>query len=323
MIAIIDRSAYGLDMRSEQLRYLEAAIRHGSLRKAAQEAGVGQPTLSQQIRRLEEDLNVILLIRRANGVLPSAEARTLLPHIRQVLQADRALREEAGLINGLRSGSVRLGAVTTASQILLPRVVPSYRNSFPNVRFSVRESGSQAVRDSVMNGELDLGLVVGPSEPASSASLTATDLITDEVVLCVHRSHPLANKPTVSIQDLEGQSWVVSARGFALRELVDSTFAPTAQDIVYETTNPHTSLLMVAAGVGIAMLPRHTLRDHHADEIATPLTDWDPPQLTVCMIWRTDTQPAPAVRKLIQALREVSAEWSRNYPLKRSIPPKP
>ncbi|WP_406229953.1 LysR family transcriptional regulator [Nocardia sp. NBC_01009] len=306
-------------MRSEQLRYLEAAIRHGSLRKAAQEVGVGQPTLSQQIRRLEEDLNVILLIRRANGVLPSAEARILLPHVRQVLQADRALREEAGLINGLRSGSVRLGAVTTASQILLPRVVPLYQNSFPNVRFSVWESGSQAVRDSVTSGELDLGLVVGTGAPASTASLTATDLITDEVVLCVSRHHPLANKPTVSIEDLENQSWVVSARGYALRELVDSTFSPPTQDIVYETTNPHTSILMVAAQVGIAMLPRHALRDFCTDEIATPATDWDPPQLTVCLIRRTDTQPAPAVRKLIHALREVSVEWSRNYP-RRPLP---
>jgi LysR family hydrogen peroxide-inducible transcriptional activator len=200
-------------MRSEQLRYLEAAIRHGSLRKAAQEVGVGQPTLSQQIRRLEEDLNVVLLIRRANGVLPSAEARILLPHIRQVLQADRALREEAGLINGLRSGSVRLGAVTTASQILLPRVVPLYRNSFPNVRFSVWESGSQGVRDSVTSGELDLGLVVRTSDPASDANLTATDLISDQIVLCVSRRHPLADKPVVKMEDLAGQSWVVSAHG--------------------------------------------------------------------------------------------------------------
>ncbi|WP_241962213.1 LysR family transcriptional regulator [Rhodococcus opacus] len=304
-------------MRSEQMRYLEAAIRLGSLRKAAQEVGIGQPTLSQQIRRLEEDLNVVLLIRRANGVLPSAEARILLPHIRQVLQADRALREEAGLINGLRSGSVRLGAVTTASQILLPRVVPLYRNSFPNVRFSVWESGSQGVRDSVTNGELDLGLVVRANDPASDASLTATDLISDEVVLCVSRRHPLAGKSTVGIQDLAGQSWVVSAHGFALRELVDTAFAPPAQDIVYETTNPHTSLLMVAARVGIAMLPRHTLSDHCADEVVTPATEWDPPQLTVCMIRRADTQPAPAVRKLIQALREVSADWSRDHPITR------
>ncbi len=310
VIAIVDHCGYPRDMRSEQLRYLEAAIRHGSLRKAAQEVGVGQPTLSQQIQRLEEDLNVILLIRRANGVLPSAEAQILLPHIRQVLQANRALREEAGLINGLRSGSVRLGAVATASQILLPKVVPLYQNSFPNVRFSVWESGSQAVRDSVISGELDLGLVVGTDDPASSAGLTSTDLIFDEVLLCVSRHHPLAEKPTVGIDDLEGQSWVVSAHGYALRELVDRTFSPPAQDIVYETTNPHTSLLMVAAQVGIAMLPRHALRGYGADEIATPATEWDPPRLTVCLIRRTDTQPAPAARKLIHALREVSAEWS-------------
>ena len=301
-------------MRSEQLRYLEAAIRFGSLRKAAQEVGVGQPTLSQQIRRLEEDLNVVLLIRRANGVLPSAEARILLPHIRQVLQADRALREEAGLINGLRSGSVRLGAVTTASQILLPKVVPLYRNAFPNVRFSVWESGSKAVRDSVTGGELDLGLVVNTGDSAADTHLTATDLISDDVVLCVSRRHALADRPVVTMRDLEGESWVVSTHGYALRELVDSTFAPPAKDIIYETTNPHTSLLMVSARVGIAMLPRYALRDHCADDVVTPTTDWAPPRLTVCMIRRADTQPAPAVRKLIQALREISAEWSHHHP---------
>jgi LysR family hydrogen peroxide-inducible transcriptional activator len=304
-------------VRSEQLRYLEAAIRHGSLRKAAQEVGIGQPTLSQQIRRLEEELNVVLLIRRANGVLPSAEASLLLPNIRQVLQANRALREEAGLINGLRSGTVRLGAVTTASQLLLPKVVPAYRNSFPSVRFSVRESSSQAVRDNVANGDLDLGLVVGRGDPTVSARLTATDLMTDEVVLCVPRNHALATKDVVCKADLEGQPWVVSAHGYALRELVETTFPSPAHDIVYETTNPHTTLLMVAAGVGIAMLPRQAIHDPHADEIVTPVTDWAPPQLTVCMIRRADTQPAPAVRKLIQSLLEVSARWEREHPLPR------
>lgn len=299
-------------MRPSQLRYLETAIRLGSLRKAALELGVGQPTLSQQIKRLEDDLNVNLLVRRADGVLPTAEARILLPHMRQVLSANRALQEEAGLINGLRSGSVRLGAVTTASQILLPRVVPLYRNSFPNVRFSVWEAGSVAVRDRVLSGELDLGIVVDHADRTADPNLTSTALISDEIVLCVPQNHPLAAKLSVSVEDLIGQPWVTSTHGFALRALVDSTFAPPSQDIVYETTNPHTGLLMVAAGVGIAMLPRHTLRDHHASKIATPNTAWVSPQLPVSMIRRTDAHPSTAARKLIQALQEVSAAWSRN-----------
>ncbi|MCX5435754.1 LysR family transcriptional regulator [Streptomyces sp. NBC_00063] len=311
MIAFIDRPAYGRRMRSEQMRYLEAAIRLGSLRKAATEVGIGQPTLSQQIRRLEEDLNVNLLIRRANGVLPSAEARILLPHIRQVIQADRALREEAELINGLRSGCVRLGAVTTAGQILLPEVVPLYRNAFPNVRFSVWEASSAAVRDKVTNGELDLGLVAGPRDPDSDTGLVSTDLISDEIVLCVPRGHPLADKPTVSVPDLEGQSWVLPARGYAARHLADSLFAPSDQNVVYETTNPHSTLLMVAARVGIALLSRSALLSHRADEIVTPATDWDPLRLTVSMIARADMQPGPAVRKLIEVLRKVSAERSQ------------
>jgi DNA-binding transcriptional LysR family regulator len=292
------------------MRYLEAAIRLGSLRKAALEVGIGQPTLSQQIRRLEEDLNVNLLIRRSNGVLPSAEARILLPHIRQVLQADRALQEEAELINGLRSGCVRLGAVTTAGQTLLPEVVPLYRDSFPNVRFSVWEASTAAVRDKVTNGELDLGLVAEPGDHAIDPGLNSTDLISDEILLCVPRGHPLADKEIVTASDLKGQSWVLPARGYAARDLVDSRFAPDDQDVVYETTNPHTTLLMVAARVGIALLSRSALLSHRAEDIVTPATDWDPPRLTVSMIARTDTQPGPAVRKLIEVLRKVSAERS-------------
>jgi LysR family transcriptional regulator, hydrogen peroxide-inducible genes activator len=301
------------------MRYLEAAIRLGSLRKAAQEVGIGQPTLSQQIRRLEEDLNVNLLIRRANGVLPSAEARILLPHMRQVLQADRALQEEAELINGLRSGCVRLGAVTTAGQILLPEVVPLYRNSFPNVRFSVWESSTAAVCDKVTDGELDLGLVAGPS-PAVYAGLSSTDLISDEILLCVPRSHPLAERQVVTVADLRGQPWVLPARGYAGRDLVDSLFAPADQDVVYETTNPHTTLLMVAARVGITLLSRSALQSHRAEEIVAPATEWDPPRLTVSMIARADTQPGPAVRKLVELLRKISAERSDAAARPRTAP---
>lgn len=115
----------------------------------------------------------------------------------------------------------------------------------------------------------------------------------------------------MSVSDLEGRPWVLPARGYALRDLVDSRFTPTDQNIIYETTNPHTSLLMVAARVGIALLPRYTLRGHRAEESVTPATDWAPPRLTVSMIARTDTQPGPAVRKLIEALRKVSTERSQ------------
>lgn len=146
-------------MRFTQLTYLEAALQLGSLRKAAAHLGVAQPSLTQQIQRLEEELNVVLLVRGHNGVTPTDAAVALLPHVRRALQAEESLHQAAGAINGLHIGRLRLGTIPAASKMFVPQVVRKFQLAYPQISFDVTEEGSGQIRESLLAGELDCGVL--------------------------------------------------------------------------------------------------------------------------------------------------------------------
>ena len=103
-------------MRFEQFQYLEAALRTRSFRQAAKELGVSQPTITNQVQRLEEDLGVLLVMRASHGVSPTYAAERILPHAVVAIRAEHALRQEVSAIDSLKIGHVRVASVATGSQ---------------------------------------------------------------------------------------------------------------------------------------------------------------------------------------------------------------
>lgn len=296
-------------MRIEQLRYADTAIRLGSLRKAAHELGITQPSLSQQIQRLEEELGVVLLIRRPNGVRPTDAAAAVLPHMRVVLRAEESLRQEASAINELRTGRVRLGSIATASRTLLPTVVRRFQREHPSIRFQVTEDGSEVIRDRVLDGELDGGIVSRMfDDEASMSQLAVEDLADGQIVVCLHSGHPLWDRPSVRAADLAGAALIAFHRGYLLRTAYERLAHATGGDVhaVYYTDSSETARRMVAAGVGIALISRLGTTDDAAVRAGrirfVPLEErWAESRMS--WVRRIDEQPPPAVRALLRILR--------------------
>lgn len=295
-------------MRLDQLRYAEVAIRLGSLRRAARELGIAQPSLSAQIQRLEEELGVVLLIRRPNGVQPTDAARALMPHLRSALRAEQSLRQEASAISGLREGRVRLGAMASASRLLMPNIVRRFRQDYPAIHFQVTEGGSDAIRDRVAQGDLDLGIVSRfVDDTESMAGLAAEDLTSGSLVLGVPAGHRLHERHEIVPEDLDDEDMIVFHRGYLLRTAFDRFAAGRSARPVYYTERAETALGLVAAGVGVSILSG--LQDPErcgfpADSVRyIPLAGaWA--RTTVSRIRRADEQPTPAARVLANMLRE-------------------
>lgn len=291
-------------MRFEQLQYLEAALRTGSFRQAAKELGVAQPTITAQIQRLEEDLGVILVVRSAHGVRPTDAAERILPHAVAAIRVEAALRQEASSIESLKIGNVRLAAVSSASQTVLPGVVKRLHDEHPNIRFEVTEGGSEMVRHGVVSGHFDAGVLARiKSEIPDPLHLDYIDLVEGRLVLAIPEDHPLASQEVIEPHDLEGQPIVHFQRGGLLRPLLDRFLEGVETRPVYFTDNAETCQRMVRAGVGIAIantIAPSTVSGNGV--VLHPLRgEWAETRLAV--IVRKDEMRSPIVQTLLKLLK--------------------
>lgn len=297
-------------MRFAQLRYLEAALRTGSFRQAAKELDISQPTITNQVQRLEEDLGVILVTRGAKGVQPTYAADRILPHVMAAVQAERMLREEASAIGGLKLGTVRLGTVPAGSQTILPKTVRRLLTDFPNVRFEVDEGPSKLVVRGVLSGHFDVGLVTRlpgiELTPAEDALLQHIDLLAGRLVLAVPEDHRLASKDDFDPSDLEGEALIFPAESSILRMAWERLLEGIEARIVYTTPNAEASQAMVRAGVGICMA--NTLLDStvSGNGVALVPLPFEWAQASTSAIVRKDEARSPAVQAFLRLVREAA-----------------
>lgn len=296
-------------MRFEQLHYLDVALREGSLRAAAVELGISQPSLSAQIQRLEEDIGVVLLVRTSHGVRPTDAALAILPYLRAALRAENALRQEASAITGLRSGRVRLGTISAASNGILPSVVQRFQREHPNIHFQVTEAGSTAIRERIGGGDFDIAIISRyRDDPLDDNRLRYVDLAEGRIVLAVPEGHPLAERESVRGPDLAGASLVAFHEGYLLRDALELMIAGIDVHIVYYTDSAETAHNMVAAGVGLTLAS--TLATHVQSHRSIRRVRIDEPwaETRMSVVLRSDEQPPPAVRSFLRMLREKAAD---------------
>ncbi|MCS4504793.1 LysR substrate-binding domain-containing protein [Arhodomonas aquaeolei] len=204
-----------MDLR--QLRYFVAIVESGSIKRAAMSLYVAQPSLSQHVRNLEEELGVTLLTRSARGVSPTEAGLELLGYARSILsqleQAREALR--AGSVDP--HGSVRLGLPNSVSLVLGVPLVEMAHHELPNVSLRVVESMSGYILDWLRAGQLDLAMLYGVQR---SPGISARQLLTEDLYLV---SLPGAGRDdgTVDMQELERFELILPARPHGLRELVE------------------------------------------------------------------------------------------------------
>ncbi|MCZ4586744.1 MULTISPECIES: LysR family transcriptional regulator [Rhodococcus] len=295
-------------MRFEQLRYLEAALRTGSFRQAAKELDISQPTITNQVQRLEEDLGVVLVVRGAKGVRPTYAAERILPHVVAAVQAERLMREEASAIGGLKLGTVRLGTVPAGSQTILPGVVKRLLSDFPNVRFEVEEGPSKMVSRGVLSGHFDVGLVTRLAGidliPAEQALLHHVDLISGRLVLAVPENHRLASKDGFEAADLEGEPLIFPAETSILRTAFEQLLDGVEARIVYATNNAEASQNMVRAGVGICMANTLLSSTVSGNGVALVPLPYEWAHARISAIVRNDEARTSAVQAFLGLLRE-------------------
>lgn len=272
----------------QQLRYLVAVSDHLNFRRAAEQCHVTQPTLSAQIKELEQRLGDVVLIERSRSVVVMTElGRAIAIRARNMLREADEIRALCKIDEGMLSGTLRVGVVHSLGSYLLPLIIPDLRLSHPNLRFYTREGLAESLLDQLEAGRMD---VLFFPLPQTRTQLTEMALFREPLYVVTPESHPIAQRQQVEPTDLAGEIVLSLEPGHRLydqiKRICDEFGAHLSHD--YEGTSLDTIRHMIAMGMGISLMPALYVRSEvePQDQVkATPLAEITPSR-TIGMVWR-------------------------------------
>lgn len=286
-------------MELRHLRYFEAVARHSHVTRAAAELHIAQPALSKQISQLEQELGVALFDRVGRNVRLTEAGEALLPHARAAMAQVEAARAEMAERIGLRRGRATVGTTPTVGTQLLPTVLAAFNKQFPGIELRLHEAGVQTLLDLLETGLTDVAVV---TLPVDDEHLTVVPLFSEEMMLAVWRGHSLAARAEVRLRELEHEPWLLSPENYELRETTLNACAAAGftPRVVLDGGEMDTLLRFVAAGIGVALVPR--LAVNGTDELATLQVSDQRLTRSLGIVWRGDRVASPAARALREFL---------------------
>lgn len=289
-----------------RLHVLREVAYRGSFSAAAESLNYTQSAVSQQIAALEAETGLALLERHPRGVSLTAAGQMLVGHAEGVLARVEAAEAAVAEIAGLRGGRLRAASFPTAGATLMPLAIASFRERHPRVELTLVEGEPEEIVPRLRAGELDLALLYEfPGQPLATADLTRVELLGDPMHLALAREHPLAALETVQLGDLSEEAWVQTARAspcarYVLRACHAAGFEPR---VAFESDDYQTVQGLVAAGVGVALIPALALTFVREDIAIRPLFP-DPPHRRVIAALPAGARLVPAAPAMLAILEE-------------------
>lgn len=252
-----------MDLR--QLEYLVAVIEKGSFSRAAASLNLAQPSVSRQVALLEEELGQRLLERTGRGVSPTEAGEALLVHARVMLNAADQARSDLKQMHSEPVGRVVVGLPNRVAMGLGVPLIKEFRSRFPHALLSVVEGLSLSLRDGLIAGRIDLGLLF---DPAPTPLLAYEPLMRESMVLVAPRSYRLPAK--IALPALADFPMVLPGTNNPIRALVDAMLLPKriVLNVVAEVGAVHTALRVVEEGLACSIVPDSALRlGHRQDQV--------------------------------------------------------
>ncbi|MFC9790366.1 LysR substrate-binding domain-containing protein [Rhodococcus sp. NPDC127528] len=294
-------------MELRHLRYFRAVAEELHFGRAARRLHIAQPPLSQQIRQLETELGVRLFERSTRRVELTAAGKDYLRRTVSVLDAVDAAGRAAQRIADGRAGTLAIGCVGSATYSVLPRFVRALRDELPDVDVSVRgEMLAPAQADALTSGEIDIGLL---RPPVHAPGLHVETVRRDQLFVALSADHRLADDPTtpIGVGRLRDDDFITHAgggksvmNGVVAAACARAGFVPRARHEVEETS---TLVTLVAAGVGVAVVPEPTAALGIAGVVFRPLSDAGEIDLVVACDTGNRT---PLVERALHVLRTIA-----------------
>ena len=241
-------------MELHQLRYVCAVADTGNFSRAAERCRVAQPSLSQQILKLEGDLGVKLFDRLGRSVRVTEAGRAFIPRARAILEQMDEARSSATANDADLHGSVAVGVIPTVAPYLMPGYTAAFAKKYPDAKLRIVEDTTSVLVEGLRHLSIDVAIL---ALPLRYKDLDLFPIRTEPLFAVLKKGHPRASSKSLALKDLRGESFVMLRDGHCFRDLSISacTHARVTPTIAFESGQFSSLLGMVAAGVGVSLVP--------------------------------------------------------------------
>ncbi|WP_338883741.1 MULTISPECIES: DNA-binding transcriptional regulator OxyR [Xenorhabdus] len=290
-------------MNIRDLEYLVALAEYRHFRRAADACHVSQPTLSGQIRKLEDELGVMLLERTSRKVLFTQQGMLLVEQAKTILREVKVLQEMASLQGESMSGPLHIGLIPTIGPYLLPLIIPELHKLFPKLEMYLHEAQTLNLLAQLDSGKLDCAILALVKE---TEAFIEVPLFEEPMKLAVYEEHKWAGRDKIKMAELSGEKLLMLEDGHCLRDqAMGFCFqAGAKEDTHFRATSLETLRNMVAAGSGITLLPDLSVPNERSRDGVCYLECYEPePKRSVILVYRPGSPLRGRYEQLAEAIR--------------------
>lgn len=296
-------------MTLTELRYIVAVASKRHFGQAAEACHVSQPTLSVAVKRLEDDLGVVLFERSRNDITLTPAGERVVAQAQKALAEAAAVREVASASRDQLADPIRLGAIYTIGPYLLPQLIPEVHQRAPQMQLLISENYTHELASRLKSGELDVILIALPFDEPNIETLP---LYHEPFVVLLPKSHPLSQKEQFENQDLANETVLLLGPGHCFRDQVLAACpmcAPVSDRPCLQQSLEGASLetirMMVSSGVGITVLPCSASSASQHDRLVTIRRFEQPvPGRDVALAWRKSFPRPKAIEAIAEAIQQ-------------------
>ncbi len=293
-------------MNLKDMSYLVAVADLRSFVKAAEQCFISQPTLSTQIKKMEQSLGVKIFERTNKKVLPTETGEQIIASARQILEQVEHIKELADMAQDPLAGNFRLGAFPTLATYIFPDLVPIIKEQLPKVRLILIEEKTDQLIQQLNQGHIDAALL---ALPVHEDFLQSELLFSDQFKLAVSPDNPLAKKKTIKQSDLYQKQLLLLDEGHCLRghalQLCQLNGAEERQDV--RATSLETLRQMVRAGTGITFIPEIAIHEPDTGICYLPFSD-PVPSRSIGLLWRKTSARNKLIHHLIELIKNTVSD---------------
>lgn len=236
---------------------------------AAQELGYSQSAVSQNVAALEEELQTKLLLRKKDGLYLSEDGKKYLPYIEAIVNAQRALFDKKKEMDGFVDEIIQIGAFTSVSRNVLPHLMSQFKKIYPSVHFELRQGDYDEIYHWVNSGSVDFGFI----NPVGFEDIESKVIYEDTMVAVLPKNHPLASKESISLKELEKETFILLDEGKNSVPLQAFDRLGITPKIEYKIYDDYSILAMVKQGIGVSILYRLVATGYSDGIILKPIKE--------------------------------------------------
>ena len=294
-----------------QMRYLIALEETRHFREAAESCGISQPSLSVQIKTMEDALGLTLVERGRGPVRLSLAGREVARRAHGILDAAQGILDISVTLKSGLGGTIRLGTSATLGPYLMPHVISDLRASHPDLRLYIREAAPRDLLRELHDGVHDLILT---QLPVSGATLSHARLFREPLAVALPAEHPLAARDTLDNDDLSNKTILSLSPAYALYDMISALCVETGAHLSreYEGTSLDALRQMVAMNMGLTFLPalyvESEIQGRARDVVTRPFRGRRFAR-SIGLVWRASSGAAPAYERLAAAIRDTARRF--------------